>query len=160
MEALRKLNPAEFHVAFAQQTQQAFLEGLSLAFGHFGGVFERVRFDNLGSAVKKVLKGRSREETDRFVALRSHYLFESEFCRVGLAGAHEKGGVEGAAGRFRRNHLTPVPQAALGSEVVLWGRSASGAVLTIDEVARTAGTIGYELMCAVAPRVPFAVDAG
>jgi transposase len=103
----------EFHVAFAQQTQQAFLEGLALSFEHFGGVFARVRFDNLGSAVKKVLKGRSREETDRFVALRSHYLFESEFCQVGLAGAHEKGGVEGAAGRFRRSHLAPVP--AVGS---------------------------------------------
>ena len=56
--------------------------------------------------------------------------------------------------------LTPVPQAGLGSEVVLWGRSTHGAVLTIDEVAHAAGTIGYELMCAVAPRVPFAVDAG
>jgi alanine racemase len=47
---------------------------------------------------------------------------------------------------------------ALGDEVVLWGRSQTGAVLPIDEVAQAAGTIGYELMCAVAPRVPFAVD--
>ena len=46
---------------------------------------------------------------------------------------------------------------ALDDEVVLWGRSQSGAVLPIDEVAHAAGTIGYELMCAVAPRVPFAV---
>jgi len=44
----------------------------------------------------------------------------------------------------------------LGTEVVLWGRSASGAVLPVDEVALAAGTIGYELMCAVAARVPFA----
>lgn len=99
----------EYHVAFFQQTQQAFLEALGLAFSAFGGVFARVRFDNLGSAVKKVLRGRTRKETDRFVALRSHYLFEAEFCRVGIEGAHEKGGVEGAAGRFRRNHLVPVP---------------------------------------------------
>jgi len=48
--------------------------------------------------------------------------------------------------------------AGLGAEVVLWGRSASGAVLGADEVAHAAGTIGYELMCAVAQRVPFAVD--
>ncbi len=54
--------------------------------------------------------------------------------------------------------LTPVPQAGPGSEVVLWGRSASGALLPVDEVAHAAGTIGYELLCAVAPRVPFAVD--
>nr|MCU0932515.1 alanine racemase [Serpentinimonas sp.] len=44
--------------------------------------------------------------------------------------------------------------------VVLWGRSQHGAVLPIDEVAHAAGTISYELMCAVAARVPFAVDEG
>ena len=53
--------------------------------------------------------------------------------------------------------LTPVPDAQFGAEVTLWGRSAlTGAVLPIDEVAKAAGTVGYELMCAVAPRVPFA----
>jgi alanine racemase len=50
--------------------------------------------------------------------------------------------------------LTPVPQAAAGSEVTLWGRGPHGAVLPIDEVALPAGTVGYELMCALAPRVP------
>jgi alanine racemase len=50
--------------------------------------------------------------------------------------------------------LTPVPQAGPGSEVTLWGRGPGGAVLPIDEVAQAAGTIGYELMCALAPRVP------
>jgi len=55
--------------------------------------------------------------------------------------------------------LTPVPGAGLGSEVTLWGRSAkSGAVLPIDAVAQAAGTVGYELMCAVAPRVPVVVE--
>jgi alanine racemase len=57
--------------------------------------------------------------------------------------------------------LTPVESAGRsclpGDEVVLWGRSQQGTVLPIDEVARAAGTIGYELMCAVAPRVPFAL---
>ena len=51
--------------------------------------------------------------------------------------------------------LGPVPAAGMGSEVVLWGRAAAGGVLPIDEVASAAGTIGYELMCAVAARVPF-----
>jgi len=50
--------------------------------------------------------------------------------------------------------LGPVPQAGPGSEVTLWGRGPAGGVLAIDEVAHAAGTIGYELMCAVAPRVP------
>jgi len=58
--------------------------------------------------------------------------------------------------------LTPLEQAGVpfgfGSEVTLWGRSSKGAVLPIDEVAHAAGTVGYELMCAVAPRVNFAVD--
>ena len=50
--------------------------------------------------------------------------------------------------------LTPVPDAHVGSSVILWGRG-----LPIDVVARAAGTIGYELMCAVAPRVRIAEDA-
>ena len=54
--------------------------------------------------------------------------------------------------------LTPVPQALGGSEVTLWGQATTGEVLCIDEVAAAAGTVGYELMCALAPRVPVAVD--
>jgi alanine racemase len=54
--------------------------------------------------------------------------------------------------------LTPVPEAGMGSEVTLWGRATNGAVLGIDEVAQAAGTLGYELMCALAPRVPVQVD--
>lgn len=54
--------------------------------------------------------------------------------------------------------LTPVPDAGFGSEVTLWGRSSKGALLPIDEVAKAGGTVGYELMCAVAPRVPITAD--
>jgi alanine racemase len=50
--------------------------------------------------------------------------------------------------------LTDLPQAGMGSGVTLWGQSAQGAVLSIDEVAQAAGTVGYELMCALAQRVP------
>jgi hypothetical protein len=100
----------EFHVAFLRLTQQALLEGLCLAFAWFGGVFEILRFDNLPHAVKQVLRGRRRIETDRMVALRSHYLFETVYCQPGVEGAHEKGGVEGGAGRSRRSHLVPVPK--------------------------------------------------
>jgi alanine racemase len=53
--------------------------------------------------------------------------------------------------------LGAVPAAGFGSEVTLWGRAANGTVLAIDEVAASAGTLGYELMCAVAPRVPVIV---
>ncbi|MCA1698324.1 MAG: IS21 family transposase, partial [Actinobacteria bacterium] len=101
---------AGFCMAFLRETQQAFLEAHVEAFRYFGGVFYLVRYDNLSSAVKKVLRGRRREESDRFVALRSHYLFDSQFTLVGIEGAHEKGGVEGEVGRFRRRHLVPVPE--------------------------------------------------
>ncbi|MEY4749773.1 MAG: alanine racemase [Pseudomonadota bacterium] len=58
--------------------------------------------------------------------------------------------------------LSPVPHAGLGSEVTLWGRSRvqPGAWLSVDEVALAAGTISYELLCALAPRVPVQIDAG
>jgi alanine racemase len=53
--------------------------------------------------------------------------------------------------------LTPLAGAGFGSEVTLWGRAANGAVLGIDEVAQSASTVGYELMCALAARVPVTV---
>ena len=54
--------------------------------------------------------------------------------------------------------LSSVPGAGTGSDVTLWGRASNGVVLSIDEVAQAAGTVGYELMCAVAPRVPTSTD--
>ncbi|HVQ51104.1 MAG TPA: IS21 family transposase [Mycobacterium sp.] len=108
---------AAFHVAFATQAQEAFLEGHVLAFAHFGAVPARIRYDNLKPAVVRVLRGRDRTESERFVALRSHYGFDSFFCIPGKDGAHEKGGVEGEIGRFRRRHLVPVPDVASLAEL-------------------------------------------
>jgi transposase len=98
-----------FHRAYERATQQAFLEAHEAAFDYFGGVFRVLRFDNLGSAVRKILRGREREENIRFIAFRSHWGFEASFCTP--ARGNEKGGVEGEVGYFRRNHLVPVPQA-------------------------------------------------
>ncbi|MCB0997649.1 MAG: IS21 family transposase [Acidimicrobiales bacterium] len=95
--------------AYLNESQDVFLDGHVRAFDRFGGVPDTVRYDNLKAAVVKVLTGRDRVESDRFVTLRSHYGFESWFCQPGPDGAHEKGGVEGEVGRFRRNHLVPVP---------------------------------------------------
>jgi transposase len=99
-----------FHCAFPHASQQAFLEAHELAFAYFSGVFRTLRYDNLKSAVKKILRGHQREETTRFMAFRSHWGFASEFCTPGEG--HEKGGVEGEGGYFRRNHMVPVPQVA------------------------------------------------
>jgi len=99
-----------FHCAFPHASQQAFLEAHERAFAYFSGVFKTLRYDNLKSAVKKILRGHQREETTRFIAFRSHWGFQSEFCTPGEG--HEKGGVEGEGGYFRRNHLVPVPKVA------------------------------------------------
>lgn len=69
-----------------------------------------VRYDNLKPAVKQVCFGRSRIESQRWVAFRSHYQFDAFFCMPGKDGAHEKGRVEHEGGRFRRSHLVPVPE--------------------------------------------------
>ncbi len=98
------------HVAYANQTQESFLDGHVRAFAALGGVpAGMIRYDNLTPAVIRVALGRERLENPRFVALRSHYGYDSFFCLPGIEGAHEKGGVEGEIGRFRRRHLTPVP---------------------------------------------------
>jgi transposase len=99
-----------FHLAFGNQAQESFLEGHVRAFDHFGAVPARIRYDNLKPAVVRVLRGRDRIESERFIALRSQYGFDSFFCQPGVKGAHEKGGVEGEIGRFRRRHLVPVPR--------------------------------------------------
>lgn len=72
----------------------------------------------LASAVKKVLRGHRREETTRFIAFRSHWRFASDFCTP--AAPHEKGGVEGEAGYFRRNHWVPIPKARDLEELNAW----------------------------------------
>ena len=91
--------------------QEAFFEGHEHAFRVLGGVpAGKVRYDNLKSAVAQVIGfSRSRVETDRWTAFRSHYDLDAFYCQPGIAGAHEKGGVEGQIGWFRRNHLVPVP---------------------------------------------------
>lgn len=98
------------HVAFGSEGQEAFLEGHVTAFARLGGVPARIRYDNARALVARVLRGRDRAETERFTALRSQYGFDSFFCIPGQRGAHEKGGIEGEVGRFRRRHLVPMPR--------------------------------------------------
>ncbi|BBY54531.1 hypothetical protein MKOR_17820 [Mycolicibacillus koreensis] len=100
------------HRIYATQGQEAFLEGHIAAFNEIGGIPARhVRYDNLTAAVTRVVnaRGRERVENDRWVLFRSHFGFDAFYCQPGIAGAHEKGGVEGDVGRFRRQHLVPMP---------------------------------------------------
>ena len=96
-----------FHRAYRRGSQQAFLEAHALGFASFGGVFQRLRYDNLGAAVKRVRRGTRREETARFVAFRSHWRYNAVFRTPGEGQEN----VEGVVGRFRRAHWVPVPRA-------------------------------------------------
>ncbi len=105
-----------FVMAFPSQNQESFFFGHVQAFHHFGGVPARISYDNLATAVRFALeKGRQRRETRAFIALRSHYLFESHFCTPRQG--HEKGGVEHEVGFSRRNYLVPIPHVASFEEL-------------------------------------------
>ena len=94
-----------FHRAYPHANQQAFLEAHELAFAYFGGVFRVLRYDNLKSAVKKILRGHQREETARFIAFRSHWGFAVGVLHAG------RGTREGWRGRRRG----PVPAEPSGA---------------------------------------------
>ncbi|MGW7528905.1 IS21 family transposase [Streptomyces sp. NPDC054783] len=91
------------HRVFASCGQEAFFEGHH-AFRVLGGVPRgRIRYDNLRAAVERVLDlGRARVENDRWTAFRSHWGIDAFYCRPGIEGAHEKGGVEGQIGYYRQ----------------------------------------------------------
>lgn len=97
------------------ERQQAFFDALMHAFAFYGGVFSRLIFDNLTSAVRKVLQGKARLEQESFSRFRAYYNFEARFCNPGAG--HEKGGVEGLVGFSRRNFLVPLPEAESLEEI-------------------------------------------
>jgi transposase len=104
-----------FAMAFPTQRQEAFFAAHVAAFHHLGGVPHRLSYDNLKTAVQRLLEGRNRQEQEAFITLRSHYLFESHFCTPGAG--HEKGGVEHGVGYVRRNFLVPPPQVTSFAEL-------------------------------------------
>jgi transposase len=99
----------DFACLYAQQDQTSFLDGHVRAFAHIGFVPQRIAYDNLKAAVKKLLVGSERELSSRFEALASHYLFEASFCRPRTG--HDKGGVESRGRAIRWEHLVPIPVA-------------------------------------------------
>jgi transposase len=130
------------HRAFATQSQEAFLEGHVHAFGVLGGVpVVHVRYDNLKAAVSRVLFGRTRVESERWVLFRSFYGFDAFYCQPGRDGAHEKGGVEGEGGRFRRTHLVPMPVVDSIAELneLLAGYDAADDARRVEHRAQTVG---------------------
>jgi transposase len=147
------------HRIYPTQGQDAFLEGHLAAFDAIGGVpTGHIRYDNLTCAVSQVLhqgkdghgdgRGdgsggvRGRKENDRWLLFRSHCGFDAFYCQPGIVGAHEKGGVEGEVGRFRRNRLTPMPVVdsldELNARIISWEaaddtRRITGRLRTVGE---------------------------
>ncbi|MFB6468747.1 IS21 family transposase [Cytobacillus sp. Hz8] len=87
--------------AYLHEKQEAFLDGFVHEFEFFGGVPTEELFDNLKTAVVKILQGRDRLEQESFLALQAHYLFKAEFCNI--RSGNEKGRIEGTVGYVRRN---------------------------------------------------------
>ncbi len=101
---------AIFVQAFPRECGETFLEGHRRAFECFGGVPQRISYDDSAIAVIEVGRGRERTLTQEFLRLQSHYLFREHFCLVRRA--NEKGHVERLSGYARRSFLVPVPKVA------------------------------------------------
>jgi transposase len=99
---------AFFVMAFERECTETYWEGHIRGFEFFGGVPNRISYDNSKVLVSQVLSSSERKLTDGFLKLQSHYLFREHFCRVRRA--NEKGVVEGVVKYARLNFLVPVPQ--------------------------------------------------
>ena len=105
---------APFVAAYKRQNEESFLEAFVRGFEQFGGVPEKVIFDNGRVAVKDGFGAHARKQSG-YTALSAHYGFDALFCNP--AGGHEKGLVEGLVGWARRNILVPVPRVSDISEL-------------------------------------------
>lgn len=99
-----------FVVAYPRETQEMVFDAHNRAFAFFGGVPQRVIYDNLKTAVDKILVGKDRIFNRRFLALVNHYLFEPVACTA--AAGWEKGQVENQVGNIREWLFTPVARFA------------------------------------------------
>jgi transposase len=99
---------AFFVMAFERECTESYWEGHVRAFEFFGGVPQRISYDNSRVLVSQIIGPHERKLTDGFLKLQSHYLFREHFCRVRRP--NEKGVVEGVVKFTRLNFFVPVPQ--------------------------------------------------
>ncbi|TES89354.1 MAG: IS21 family transposase [Desulfobacteraceae bacterium] len=104
-----KYSGKHFVRCYPCERQQALFDGHIQAFSFFGGIFPVLIYDNLTTAVQKVLRGKKRQLQQSYDKFRGYYNFTPRFCNPGQG--HEKGGVEGLVGYARRNYMVPVPEA-------------------------------------------------
>lgn len=89
------------------EKQESMFHSHKLAFEHFEGIPQKVRYDNLKQAVKRVLTGKLRDENDSFRTFKELFGFQAEFCERNKG--WQKGDVEGLVGYVRRNYFSPMP---------------------------------------------------
>ena len=99
---------AGFLQLFKGENFECLAEGLVNIFEHINGVPYRQWYDNMSTAVKKILRGNKRDLTDSFIKLKEHYCFNAVFCNKNAG--NEKGNVENKVGYLRRNFLVPRPE--------------------------------------------------
>ncbi len=104
-----KCSGKHFVRCYPCERQQALFDGHIRGFSFFGGIFPVLIYDNLTTAVQKVLRGKKRVLQESYDKFRGYYNFTPRFCNRGQG--HEKGGVEGLVGYARRNYMVPVPEA-------------------------------------------------
>lgn len=105
-------------VAYPRETQEMVLDAHVLAFAFFGGVPQKMLYDNLKTVVETVFAGKERRFNSRFLALANHYLFEPVACTP--ASGWEKGQVENQVGNIREWLFTPTPHFADFTELNQW----------------------------------------
>lgn len=110
-----KYSGKHFVRAYPVERQQAFIDAHLHGFEFFGGIFPVLIYDNLTTAVRKVLQGRNRLEQESFTNFRAYHNFEARFTNP--AAGNEKGGVEGLVGFSRRNYMVPIPKVASFEEL-------------------------------------------
>ena len=98
---------APFVYPYERANLESFLDGHVRAFEYFGGIPRRLAYDNLKSAVTKVLHGKKRKLNERFKQLKCWYVFETRFCNI--ARGNEKGDVENLAKHSEQWFLSPIP---------------------------------------------------
>ena len=116
-------------IAYLRESQEMVFDAHNRAFAFFGGVCRRGLYDNMKTAVTRILRGKERDFNRRFEQMSSHYLFEPVACTP--AAGWEKGQVENQVRTVRRRLFTPQrkarnlqePNEALMAECLAWAKS-------------------------------------
>ncbi len=107
-----------FVVAYPRETQEMVFDAHNRAFAFFGGVPQRMVYDNLKAVVDTIFTGKDRLFNRRFMVLANHYLFEPVACTP--ASGWEKGQVENQVGNIREWLFTPLARFASFEALNAW----------------------------------------